>query len=43
MIAVVGLGGLQTIVFKSLLMLTRTKKLISKHPEEEALDFLFGL
>jgi hypothetical protein len=43
MIAVVGLGGLQTIVFNSLLMFTRTKKLTSKTSEEEALDFLSGL
>ncbi len=43
MIAVVGLGGLQTIVFNSLLMFTHTKKLISKKSEEEAMNFLSGL
>lgn len=43
MIAVIGLGGLQTIVFNSLLMFTRTKKLISKNSEEDALNFLAGL
>jgi hypothetical protein len=43
MIAVIGMGGLQTIVFSGLLMFTRTKKLTSKNSEKEALDFLAGL
>jgi D-mannonate dehydratase len=43
MIAVIGLGGLQTILFNSVLMFTRTKKLTSKNSEEEALNFLSGL
>lgn len=43
MITVVGLGGLQTIVFNSILMLSRTKKLTSKSSEEEAKNFLAGL
>ncbi|MGD0278317.1 MAG: hypothetical protein ABSC11_03315 [Smithella sp.] len=43
MIAVIGMGGLQTIVFNGILMFTRTKKLTSKSSEAEALDFLAGL
>ena len=43
MTAVIGLRGLQTIVFNGLLMFTRTKKLTSKNSEKEALDFLAAL
>jgi hypothetical protein len=43
MIAVIGLGGLQTILFNSVLMLSRTKKLTSKSSEEEARNYLAGL
>jgi hypothetical protein len=43
MIAVIGMGGLQNIVFSGLLMFTRTKKLTSKNSEREALDFLADL
>ena len=43
MIAVIGLGGLQNILFNSVVMFTRTKKLTSKKSEDEALDFLAGL
>ncbi len=43
MTAVIGMGGLQTIVFNGLLMFTSTKKLTSKNSEKEALDFLAGL
>jgi len=43
MIAIVGLEGLQTIVFNGLLMFTRTKKVISKNTEPEAFDYLAGL
>ncbi len=43
MIAIVGLEGLQTIVFNGLLMFTRSKKVTSKSSEQEAFDFLAGL
>ena len=43
MIAVIGLGGLQNIVFNGVLMFTRSKKVTSKNSEKEALDFLAGL
>jgi D-mannonate dehydratase len=43
MIVIIGLAGLQTIVFNSVLMFSRTKKLTSKNSEEEALDFLAEL
>jgi hypothetical protein len=43
MIAIVGLEGLQTIVFNGLLMFTRTKKVTSKSSEQEAFDYLAGL
>lgn len=42
-IAVVGLEGLQKILYNSVLMFTRTKKLTIKNSEEEALDWLAGL
>jgi len=40
MITVIGLEGLQTIVFNGVLMFTRSKKLTLKNSREEALDFL---
>ena len=43
MIVVVGLEGLQKILYNSILMFTRTKKMTLKDTEEEALDFLAGL
>lgn len=43
MIVVVGLEGLQKILYNSILMLTRTKKLTVKDSEREALDFIAGL
>jgi hypothetical protein len=43
MTAVIGLAGLQQIVFNSVIMFSRTKKLASKDSEEKALDFLAGL
>jgi len=35
--------GLQQIIFNSVVMFSRTKKLTTKNSEEEALDFLAGL
>jgi len=43
MTVIVGLEGLQQIVFNSILMFTRTRKLTTKNSEEEALDFLAEL
>ena len=43
MITVIGLEGLQTIVFNAVLMFTRTKKLTKKNSKEEALDWLAEL
>jgi hypothetical protein len=43
MTAIIGLEGLQQIIFNSVIMFSRTKKLTSKDSEEEALDFLAGL
>ena len=40
MITVLGLAGLQTIVFNAVLMFTRSKKLTTKNSREEALDWL---
>ena len=40
MIIVIGLEGLQTIVFNGVLMFTRSKKLTIKNSKEEALDWL---
>ena len=40
MITVIGLEGLQTIVFNTVLMFTRSKKLTIKNSKEEALDWL---
>ena len=40
MITVIGLEGLQTIVFNGILMFTRSKKLTTKKSKEEALDWL---
>jgi D-mannonate dehydratase len=40
MITVIGLEGLQTIVFNGVLMFTRSKKLTAKKSREEALDWL---
>ena len=40
MITVIGLAGLQTIVFNAVLMFTRSKKLSIKNSREEALDWL---
>ena len=40
MITVIGLEGLQTIVFNAVLMFTRSKKLTIKNSKEEALDWL---
>jgi hypothetical protein len=42
MITVIGLAGLQTIVFNGVLMFTRSKKLSIKSSKEEALDWLAG-
>ena len=43
MITVIGLEGLQMIVFNAVLMFTRTKKLTKKNSKEEALDWLAEL
>ena len=43
MITVIGLEGLQTIVFNAVVMFTRTKKLTKKNSKEEALDYLAEL
>ena len=43
MITVIGLEGLQMIVFNAVLMFTRTKKLTKKTSKEEALDWLAEL
>jgi D-mannonate dehydratase len=40
MITVIGLAGLQTILFNAVLMFTRSKKLTTKNSREEALDWL---
>ncbi len=40
MITIIGLEGLQTILFNSVIMFTRTKKLTQKSSKEEALDWL---
>jgi len=40
MITVIGLEGLQTIVFNAVLMFTRSKKLSIKNSKEEALNWL---
>jgi D-mannonate dehydratase len=40
MITVIGLAGLQTILFNAVLMFTRSKKLTIKNSREEALDWL---
>jgi D-mannonate dehydratase len=40
MITVIGLAGLQTIVFNAVLMFTRSKKLSIKNSREDALDWL---
>jgi hypothetical protein len=40
MIAVIGLEGLQTIIFNAILMFTRSKKLTIKNSKEEALNWL---
>ena len=40
MITVIGLEGLQTIVFNGVLMFTRSKKMSIKNSKEEALDWL---
>jgi hypothetical protein len=40
MITVIGLEGLQTIVFNAVLMFSRSKKLTIKNSKEEALDWL---
>jgi len=40
MITVIGLEGLQTIVFNGVIMFTRSKKLTTKNSKEEALDWL---
>jgi hypothetical protein len=40
MITIIGLEGLQTILFNSVLMFTRTKKLSKNNSKEEALDWL---
>jgi hypothetical protein len=40
MITVIGLAGLQMIVFNAVLMFTRSKKLTAKNSREDALDFL---
>jgi hypothetical protein len=39
-IAVIGLEGLQKILFNSVLMFTKSKKLSTKNSREEALDYL---
>ena len=39
-ITVIGLAGLQTILFNAVLMFTQTKKLTTKNSKEEALDWL---
>ena len=43
MITVIGLAGLQTILFNAVLMFTRSKKLTLKDSKEEAFNFLAGL
>ena len=43
MIAVIGLEGLQKILYNSVVMFSRTKKLTLKDSKEEALNFLAGL
>ena len=43
MVTVIGLEGLQTIVFNGVVMFTRSKKLTTKNSKEEALDWLVGL
>jgi D-mannonate dehydratase len=43
MITVIGLAGLQTIVFNAVLMFTRSKKIFLKKSKEEALDWLAKL
>jgi hypothetical protein len=43
MTAIIGMEGLQQIIFNSVIMFSRTKKLTSKNSEEEALDYLAGL
>jgi D-mannonate dehydratase len=40
MITIIGLEGLQTILFNSVMMFSRTKKLTKKDSKEEALDWL---
>ena len=40
MITVIGLAGLQTILFNAVLMFTRSKKLTTKNSREEALYWL---
>ena len=40
MIAVIGLEGLQKILFNSVLMFTKSKKLTTKNSKEAALDWL---
>jgi D-mannonate dehydratase len=40
MITVIGLEGLQTIVFNGVIMFTRSKKLTTKNSKEEALNWL---
>ena len=39
-VVLLGIEGLKTILFNSVLMVTRSKKLVLKNSKEEALDWL---